>query len=80
MDAVGFIELPADETKVYPLYRPDYSRRVVCLRPTSPENLLEILRRENLSIVVSLKEHPLVRPLIDGGRLESLHSGYYRAR
>jgi hypothetical protein len=80
VDAVGFIEQPADETKVYPLYRPDFSRRVVYLRPTSPENLLEILRRENLSTLVSLKPHPLVQPLIDSGRLVSLNSGYYRVR
>lgn len=80
VDAVGFIELPADEVKCYPLYRPDFSRRVVFLRPTSPENLLEILRRENLSMLFSPKTHPLVQPLIDSGRLVNLHAGYFGVR
>lgn len=80
VDAVGFIELPADEVKVYPFYRPDFSRRVVYLRPRSPEELMDLLRREHLSRLVCLKPHPMVQPWIDSGRLVSLNSGIYAVK
>jgi hypothetical protein len=80
VDAIGFIELPADEVKVYPFYRPDFSRRVVCLRPKSPDDLMDLLRRENLTRLVCLKSHPMVQPCIDSGRLISLNSGIYAVK
>ena len=80
VEAVGFIESEADEVKCYPLYRPDFSRRVVYLRPTSPDDLIDLLRREQLTTLVSLKPHPMVQPSIDRGRLVSLHPGIYGVR
>jgi hypothetical protein len=80
VDAVGFLESPGDEVKLYPLYRPDFSRRVVLLRAGSPDELIQVLRREKLSTLVSLKPHPLVGPCLGDGRLAIRYPGILTVR
>ncbi len=59
VDAVGFLEEPDAEVKIYPVYRPDFSRRVLHLRPASLEGLVEAMRREGLAFLFCPGGHPL---------------------
>lgn len=78
LEAIGFLERPHDEVKMYVLYRPDFSRRVVNLRPVTADDLLNLLRHENLRYLFSPKLHPLAQECLDSGRLVKVGAGLFR--
>ncbi|HLY11737.1 MAG TPA: hypothetical protein VKW04_20720, partial [Planctomycetota bacterium] len=80
VQAMGFLEHPGDEVKIYPLYRPDFSRRIVPVRPGSADELLEILRREGLQYLYSPKEHEFVRDCVARNQLRRMGGGLFAVR
>ena len=80
IDEIGFLENRADEVKCYPLYRPDFSRRVVLLRPSSAEGLIEDLRRERLSLLYCPTFHRMTEQCVQEGRLTRVGGGLFRVR
>jgi hypothetical protein len=80
IDALGFLEHPADEVKIYPLYRPDFSRRIVPLRAASPDRLLDALRREGLQYLYCPKDHELVRDCLARNWIQKLGGGLYAVK
>jgi hypothetical protein len=77
---VGFLENPADEVKHYPLYRPDFSRRIVFIRPNSADELIETLRRERLPLLYCPAYHRLTQQCLEEGRLVRAGPGLLRLR
>jgi hypothetical protein len=69
LEAVGFLEEPDAEVKIYPVYRPDFSRRVVPLRATSAAGLREAMRRERLEFLFCPQGHPLLAQALSQGIL-----------
>lgn len=77
IDALGFLEHPGDEVKVYPLYAPDFSRRIVPLRAASPDQLLDLLHREGLRYLYCPKDHELLRDPLTLDRIRRLGGGLF---
>jgi hypothetical protein len=80
VEAMGFLEGPGDEVKIYPLYRPDYSRRIVPLRAGSSEELLNLLRREGLSYLYCPSDRELSKQCLDQNRIRRLGGGLYAVK
>jgi hypothetical protein len=78
VEEIGFLENRADEVKCYSLYRPDFSRRVVLLRPETAEDLLETLRRERLSMLYCPTLHRITQQCVEEGRLKKIGAGLFR--
>ncbi len=81
VEAVGFLEAPDSEEKIYPVYRPDFSRRVFHLRPTSVDGLGEAMRREGLAFLFCPGGHSLASEGLRRGLLATtLTAGLYALR
>ena len=81
IDSVGFLEKEDSEAKIYPVYRPDFSRRVVPLRPDSVEGLGAAMRREGLRYLFCPKGHPFAAEGVRGGLLKTTPvAGLYALR
>jgi hypothetical protein len=77
IEALGFLEHPWDEVKVYPLYRPDFSRRILPIRARTPAELVEVLRREGIRHLYCQKGHELLTRCLEEDRLTRLGGGLY---
>ncbi|HVR86749.1 MAG TPA: hypothetical protein VMU54_20670 [Planctomycetota bacterium] len=77
---LGFLEHPGDEVKIYPLYGPDFSRRIVLLRAASPDQLLDVLRREGLKYLYCPKDHELLQDCLARNRISRLGGGLFAVK
>jgi hypothetical protein len=66
----------------YLLYRPDYSCRVVYLRPKSPEDLAGQMRRQAVSVlyvsITTKQPQPLIESCLRLGLIEPMRERFYR--
>jgi hypothetical protein len=63
--------------KTYLLYRPDFSRRVIYVRPKSGEELLEILNRQGIRVVQAAPS-PMLKGLLEREKLKPIQGQFYR--
>lgn len=74
-DAVGCYG--GDALRAYPLYRPDFSRRVVYLRAGSADELMAAMDRENVRVLLANRLDPAITEAIHRGRLRRTVGSYY---
>jgi hypothetical protein len=68
--------------KAYLLYGPDFSRKVVYLRPTSSSDLIETLQRSGVEHLyaapVTIRDETLLGECVQRGRLKRVGGSFYR--